>query len=140
MKKVMLTMVLLTFLTAAAAAEEHFGVKVYPNAKADEATKGYCKQFATGGKGREPGLKTTAYCYRSSDTFASVTAFYRKHQGLDLFGNVSNRPGKKAAVFCLPEMRCAALGSGVDVTVTSPWGDDGNGQHDVLITIRQSRR
>jgi hypothetical protein len=37
-------------------------------------------------------------------------------------------------------MQCAALGSGVDVTITSPWTDDKKKQNDVMITIRESRQ
>ncbi len=141
LNKIILAIAVIAFAVTSAAAEERLGVKIYPGARADEATARYCKQFVSqGAKTREQGLKTEAFCFRTRDSFVKVAAFYRKQKGLDLFGNISNTPDKKAAVFCLPEMRCAALGSGLDVTVTTPWMDETGKQKDVLITIRENKR
>ncbi|HUJ16981.1 MAG TPA: hypothetical protein VL197_03225 [Nitrospirota bacterium] len=145
MQKMITIMAALAFSCATAAAEEHFGVKAYPNVKTDASTDRYCRQYVqesenAARKAGNASIGTEAYCFRTGDGFDRVAAFYRKQKGLELLGNIANRPGNRAAVFCLPEMRCAALGNGVDVTITSPWIDDKKRQNDVMITIRESRQ
>jgi hypothetical protein len=145
MHKTITTIAALALLCATAAAEEHFGVKVYPNVKTDASTGRYCRHYVqesenAAKKAGHASIRTEAYCFRTSAGFARVAAFYRKQKGLELLGNITKTPGNKAAVFCLPDMRCAAMGNGVDVTVTSPWFDDKKRQDDVLITIRESRQ
>jgi hypothetical protein len=145
MQRMITAIAALALFCTTAAAEEHFGVKAYPNVKTDASTDRYCRRYVQGSenatkKAGHASIRTEAYCFRTSDDFARVAAFYRKQKGLELLGNIANTPGSKAAVFCLPEMQCAALGSGVDVTITSPWTDDKKKQNDVMITIRESRQ
>jgi len=145
MTKTIIVVAAVAVLSATLLAEEHFGVKVYSNVKTDASTAWYCKQFAPESERQakqvaKASIATSAYCYRTSDDFAAVAAFYQKHPGLELLGNITNTPSNKTAVFCLAGMQCAALDNGVDVTVTSPWADEQKRQTDVLITIRQSRK
>lgn len=145
MPKTVIVLAAVTVLSSVLLAEEHFGVKVYPNMKTDASTAWYCKQLAPESQRQakqvaKAPITTSAYCYRTADDFATVAAFYQKHAGLEALGKITNTPSNKTAVFCLTGMKCAALDDGVDVTITSPWADEQKRQTDVLVTIRESRK
>ena len=128
-----------------AQAEEHFGIKVYPNVKTDDATRWYCSQFPGASEttakdsANEPS-KSSTFCFRTRDSFAKVVAFYQKQGGLEALGPIDDKGPNKGAVFCLPGMHCAVMDNGADVTVTTPWADSKMRHSDVLITIRESRK
>ena len=72
-KMLVVTMVLIAFLISAAGAEEKFGVKVYPGAKYNDAeTKWHKAQFQF----------ETAANYRTTDSSAKVSDFYKKYPGI----------------------------------------------------------
>ncbi|MGC1455314.1 MAG: hypothetical protein WA946_09040 [Nitrospirota bacterium] len=100
-----------------AAAEERFGVVVYPGAKYD--------QIRTNLLARNPSIQGAAY--RTNDSIEKVIAFYNK-QGL-LFLKVGS-PSKERARF-------KKMDIDVDVVVQNPWKDAQTGatMTDTLILI-----
>lgn len=144
MKKSLFTIVTLAVLGATAAyAEEHFGVTVYPGATADTAAKAYCSKFGPESVRQMKEMFKDAvdggtFCYRTSDEFGKVAAYYRKHKGIEAMGDPSERGNNKAMVFCKAGMQCASLGDGVDISVSTPWPVGPTIYKDVLITIRKA--
>jgi hypothetical protein len=140
MKASILAVVLL-LIGSKVSAEEQFGIKVYSNVKKDASTEWYC--------GKMPGetekmalmakaqIKASAACYRTSDTFKKVVEFYQQHPGIKAV-SVDDKGPSKTAIFCKNGIECAAIGVGIDVTVTQPWADAKLSQKDVLILIRKS--
>ncbi len=144
MKKGIIAIATLAVLSATAAyAEEHFGVTVYPGAKADTAAKAYCSKFGPESvrqmkemfKGSVDG---GTFCYRTNDEFNKVVEYYRKHKGIEAMGAPSERGNNKAMVFCKEGMQCASLGNGVDISISTPWSVGATIYKDVLITIRKA--
>lgn len=86
-------------LAALANAQAKFGVKVYPGAKEVPSAE---KAFADL-------LHTTAFVYRTSDSLAQVTAFYKQQPGLKLTGRT--------------DVVSEFTGKGVKVEIASPWVD-----------------
>ncbi|MDA8099016.1 MAG: hypothetical protein M0042_05265 [Nitrospiraceae bacterium] len=73
---VMVVCAVVLFATAGAVrAEEKFGIPVYPGAKSDELAKKRCEFIDRTGK--------TAQCFRTSDDFSKVYAFYKKQANLE---------------------------------------------------------
>lgn len=102
MTKTVIVIAAVAVLSSALLAEEHFGVKVYPNVKTDASTAWYCKQFAPESARQakqvaKASIATSAYCYRTADDFAAVAAFYQKHAGLEALGKITNTPSNKTA-------------------------------------------
>jgi hypothetical protein len=95
------------------AAEEKFGVVVYPGAKFDAETSKSVKDM----------LKMEVACYRTNDPVATVAAFYQK-QGLSSVGDVTI----EGAMF--------KKGS-TDITLQTPWMNMKTGamMKDTLISI-----
>jgi hypothetical protein len=96
-----------------AGAEEKFGVKVYNGAKYDTAIS----------KNVSETLSINAACYRTNDSVAKVTEFYKKQSGMKYTG------GEKVS---------SAFSNGiVDVTIQNPWINmmTGKMMTDTLITI-----
>lgn len=58
MFKTVIVVAAVAVLSSALLAEEHFGVKVYPNVKTDASTVWYCKQFAPESE-RQAGLSAS---------------------------------------------------------------------------------
>ena len=108
----------LVLAAAMTAAEERFGVPVYPGARSDEAVT----------RSIRAGMKIDAACYRTDDPVLTVAAFYRR-QGLRLIGKVTAEAGffQQGAV---------------DVTLQRPWTDLATGtlMNDTLITIVRNPR
>ena len=106
------------FFSVHALAEQKHGVEVYPNAKADAKV---AKQL------EKMNIKD-AGTYRSGDSVAKVTEFYRK-QGLKEVGS-GNAQG---ATF---------QGKDVMVTIQNPWLDMDTSQKmsDTLISIVKNKR
>ena len=104
-----------------AVAGEQLGVTVYPGAAYDQAMTKVLK--------KTPGVEGAAY--RTDDTMARVTEFYRK-QGLLLLrlGDTTNE-----------RARFKKTDTGVDVIVQSPWKDPRTGatMKGTLIMIIQGR-
>jgi hypothetical protein len=67
----MMSMVLLASAVCTAQAEEAFGIPVYPGAKQDAATQKKC------------GQRKDMKCFRTSDDFSKVMAFYEKQANLE---------------------------------------------------------
>ncbi len=70
-KILVLSMVYLVSAVCTAQAEQAFGIPVYPGAKQDAATQKKC--------GKMKNMK----CYRTSDDFSKVLAFYEKQTNLE---------------------------------------------------------
>jgi hypothetical protein len=94
-------------------AEEKFGVKVYDAAKLDAATS----------KTVSDSMSINAFCYRTNDSVAKVTDFYKKQAGLEFMGRDKENPMLKKG--------------NVDITIQNPWMDmkSGKMRKDTLITI-----
>lgn len=94
-------------------AEEKFGVRVYPGAKADPDTSKVVAQMSTGG----------AECFRTKDAVSTVVDFYKKQTGLKLVAS-----SKEGAMFKKGK---------VDITIQNPWLDMKTGKQnsDTLISI-----
>lgn len=145
MKRIVLAAAIIAASAFPAAAEEHFGIKVYPNVKTDASTAWYCGKIPAetekmAERTMKAKIKTEAFCYRTSDDFKKVADFYLKHPGISIFGNVEDKGTIKNALFCTGGFKCAALGAGVDVTVSTPWADATTQQKDVLVLIRKSEK
>jgi hypothetical protein len=97
----------------AAKAEEKFGVKVYGGATYDVSTS----------KAVSESFSVKASCYRTKDTAAKVTEFYKNQAGLELLGE-----SQEGAMFKRAD---------VDITIQNPWMDMKSGQmnKDTLISI-----
>jgi hypothetical protein len=96
-----------------AGAEEKFGVKVYSGAKYDAAIS----------KNVSETISINAACYRTNDSVAKVSEFYKKQPGMKYTG------GEKVS---------SAFSNGtVDVTIQNPWINmmTGKMMTDTLITI-----
>jgi hypothetical protein len=95
-----------------AGAEEKFGIMVYPGAQFDAETTKLVSQMGSG-----------AACYRTSDSVAKVTEFFKRQPGIKpMFENKES----------------AMLTNGtVNVTVQNPWMDTKTGKmnKDTLISI-----
>lgn len=144
MKKSVIIITALAVLSATAAyAKEHFGVTVYPGAKADDAAKAYCSKFGPESVRQmkemfKDSVDGGAFCYRTNDEFSKVVAYYRKQKGLEPLGAPSERGNERAMVFCKEGMQCASLGDGVDISISTPWSVGSAVYKDVLITIRKA--
>jgi hypothetical protein len=96
-----------------AGAEEKFGIKVYDGAKYDGVIT----------KNVSDSMSINASCYRTNDTVAKVTEFYKRQPGLAFMGG-----SQEGAMF---------KKGNVDITIQNPWMDmqSGNMMKDTLITI-----
>ena len=88
-----------------AAAEQKFGVEVYPGAKPEAGSTEFLKKS----------LKMNGQAYETGDSVDKVAAFYKKQPGLTQNPN----PDAKQAGFS---------GKGVMVTVQNPWADPKTGK------------
>ncbi len=105
--------VVLLSLSVPADGEEKHGLPVYPGARLDQATTDAVRE----------GMKLDATCYRTADSVAQVTAFYKKQAGITLV-----HEGAEGSL----------LRKGtVDVTAQRPWMDMKTGamNKDTLISI-----
>ena len=112
MKRLM--MAALAFCAVQALAEQKHGIEVYPAAKADPEVAKMIKDT----------MKIEAATYRTSDSVAKVTEYYRKQAGL------KENPGSDAK-------GSGFMGKGVMLTVQNPWADMKTGKmnNDTLISI-----
>ncbi len=145
MKRIVLAAAIIALLGTVAAAEEQFGMKVYPQAKQDATTGKFCSRLSEETEKMalesfKTTIKTTAVCYRTNADFKTVVEFYSKHPKLKLIGQVKDKGPMKNAVFCRNGFECASLGSGVDVMLNSPWGITATDQNDLVIVIRKSEK
>jgi len=53
-------------------------------------------------------------------------------------GYIDDKGPYKNAVFCKNGFECAAIGAGIDISVSQPWADAKAQQKDVLVLIRKS--
>jgi hypothetical protein len=126
-KKLVLGAITVFFVLASAAlvaAEEKFGITVYPGAQFDAATSKVISTMSSNIRG--------AACYRTKDAVGKVVDFYKKQPGLRNRG-VTKEGGmftKGSNEECL-EHGCA------DVTIQNPWMDMKTGKmnNDTLISI-----
>jgi hypothetical protein len=105
-QKIIITLVTILLLlnVITAAAEEKFGVKVYSGAKYDAAVS----------KNVSETISVNAACYRTNDSVAKVTEFYKKQPGMKYTG------GEKVS---------SAFSNGtVTVTIQNPWVNMINGK------------
>ncbi len=138
-------------LLPAARAETAFGIQVYPDARKDKLSDGYCQRV-------DASLRTVR-CFRTSDDFAKVMAFYEK-QGLAHTRLWTSLPqsmrddftkGKKKVMeWCRAgkDERCTEM-MRPSVRIVSPWSDNLNlspatppekyPAKDVLIFIRAEK-
>ncbi len=104
--------------------EERFGIQVYPGAKSDASTKKKCDFVDRSGK--------SAQCFRTSDDFGKVLAFYQKQANLELPQMVKDMPPemrknlvqgpKKSFDFCKKgSSDMCGLGQLPAVRINSPW-------------------
>lgn len=142
LNKIMPCLAVVLLLSAAhfAAAEDRFGIPVYPGAKTDGSTAWYAKKYAEGFDKR---LKNKAslevHCYRTGDDFEKVLAFYKKQPQLMLLTAAEQGP-RRSALFCGTGVKCASRGNGQDVTIQSPWADDKAKLKDTLIILMQAKK
>lgn len=123
-------------------AAEHFGIPVYPGAATDAATaRQQAASAKESGKMRAAkGSKNEVYCYRTSDPFDKVVAWYKTQKKVGLI-DLSDKGGNKYALFC-PNgnvMACAVMGNGIDLGIMSPW-EEAEKHNDVLIQFRKASR
>ncbi len=122
-------------------AEEQFGVAVYPGATTDAATAAYCATYNEQAVKQAGGTQVSeAACYRTADGFAQVVSYYQHQASLMPLGQPIDQGPQKSALFCQHGMKCASLGDGVDVMVTTPWIVAGSQYTDVLISIRRAEK
>jgi hypothetical protein len=97
-------------------AEEFSGIAVYPGARRDAAADAYCKHFDAAGN--------ASRCFRTTDAFDKVVAFYAKQKGLKAprFGQMK-LPGSSTGVFCAKLQDDCTLTAmkGTQVVLDSPW-------------------
>jgi hypothetical protein len=144
MKNIFIVIAALMFLgSTAASAAEQFGVTIYPGAVSDAAAKAYCVTFGP------ESIKQTrqafrdakdggSFCFHTKDDFDKVVAYYMKQTSIEPMGAPSIRGVNKAMLYCAKGMKCASLGDGVDVTVSTPWSVGATTYKDVLITISKA--
>ncbi len=141
-KTITLCLFLLLITVSFAAAAEHFGIPVYPGAISDAAT---ARQQA--GSSRESGnlpagkgSKSEVFCYRTSDTFEKVVAYYKTQKSVGLL-ELSDKDGMKYALFCPGGnvMSCAVMGNGIDLGIMTPW-EEQEKHTDVLIHFRKATK
>jgi hypothetical protein len=124
-----------------AGAEERFGVAVYPGATSDAFTAAHCADFNAESVKQARGQQVSeAACFRTSDDFTKVVGFYQHDKAVMPLGQPIDKGPQRSALFCLKGMKCASLGSGVDVMVSTPWTDGKQRYEDVLISIRRAAR
>jgi hypothetical protein len=116
-KTIVIAVVVLALAAGFVAAEEKFGVTVYPGAKYDAETSKAVKDM----------MQVDAACYRTGDPVMKVADFYRK-QGLSSMGDVT----REGALF--------RKGT-IDVTMQSPWMNMKTGamMTDTLISIVKNK-
>ena len=105
--------VVLTFGLGLLGAEEKLGVQVYEGAKYDEAVSQFVNES----------MHVEAYCYRTNDSIAKVTEFYKKQPGLEYVGG-----DETGGMFKKGE---------ITITIQNPWMDMKTGKtiKDTLISI-----
>jgi hypothetical protein len=110
---------LAAFAIGTAAAEQQFGVEVYPGAKSDAPTT----EFLT------KGLKMKGEAYVTGDPLDKVVAFYKKQPGL------TQNPGADAK-------QAGFSGKGVMVTIQNPWMDTKGGKinNTTLVSVVQQKK
>lgn len=118
-------LVMLLMAAGTAQAEDAFGIPVYPGARSDESTQKKCA-----------GLPK-AKCFRTSDDFSKVLAFYEKQPNLEtsqLYRSMppsmqqDQRTGKKK-VFELcrkPASQMCGMGELPALRLNSPWSTKAN--------------
>jgi hypothetical protein len=126
-KKLVLGAITVFFVLASAAlvaAEEKFGIAVYPGAKFDEATTKVVSTMSSMVKG--------AACYRTNDSVQKVVDFYKKQTSLRNRGVT-----KEGGMFTKGSMEECMNHGCTDVTIQSPWMDTKTGKmnNDTLISI-----
>ncbi len=127
--------------TGVAGAEERFGVAVYPGATNDAVTEAYCASFNVESVKQTKNQQVSeAACFRTGDDFMKVVGFYQHDKAVMPLGQPIDKGPQRSALFCLKGMKCASLGSGVDVMVSTPWTDGRQTYEDVLISIRRATR
>ncbi len=120
-------------------AEERFGVPVYPGAKGDAATGAYCAAFNQESLQQARGQQVSeTACFRTNDDFAKVVSFYQHERSVMPLGQPIDKGPQRSALFCLQGMKCASLGNGVDVMISTPWTDGKQKYQDVMISIRRA--
>jgi hypothetical protein len=69
-------------------------------------------------RAEQSGLKTSKKCYRTSDPFAKVTAFYKSQKGFQ--GGVTvDEQETKSAMYC--KGICNEVSVGTSVAISAPW-------------------
>ncbi|SPF32052.1 conserved exported hypothetical protein [Syntrophobacter sp. SbD1] len=101
-------------LAGTVAAEELFGIEVYPGAKADPETTKFLQE----------NLKVNGAAFRTNDPVEKVTDFYK------------NQPNLKA-IGILDESAVFKKGDSVELTIQNPWRDmkTSRTNNDTLISI-----
>ena len=114
---IVIVVVVLALAAGFVAAEEKFGVLVYPGAKYDAETSKALKDM----------MKMEAACYRTGDPISKIAEFYQK-QELKSVGDVT----KEGALFRKGK---------IDVTMQSPWMNMKTGamMKDTLISIVKNK-
>jgi len=114
-RKILAVLLIVLFASAATvAAEDRFGLSVYPGAGYDDATSWQLKSM----------MQVEGACFQTDDGVADVVAFYKKQAGLRPVG----APTSEGAMF---------KSDTVDVTIQNPLMDMKSGKmvHKTLISI-----
>jgi len=129
-------------MSVVAAAGQDSGVPSYPGARSDAETKEVCSTPEQGIiKEREEsaGLKKSKQCYRTSDSFAKVVAFYKSQAGFQ--GGVTvDEQEAKSATFC--QGTCNEVSVGTSIAISAPWFVPSSMKmnNDLLIVITGRRK
>ena len=103
-------------ITSSASGEEFSGIEVYPGAKRDPLADAYCKAYDAAGE--------ASRCFRTSDGFEKVAAFYSRQPALKRprFGPMK-RPGASVGIFCARTDDACTLTTmkGTQVVLMQPW-------------------
>jgi len=130
-------------ISGVAALAQDASVSLYPGARSDDETKAVCAQEPPRSiiqeREESAGLTKSKQCYRTSDPFAKVVAFYRNQEGFK--GDVSvDEQELKTASFC--RGICNEVSVGTSIAISTPWFVPGamKMNNDLLIFITSRRK
>lgn len=130
-------------ISGVAAMAQDASVPLYPGARSDGETKAVCAEEPPRSiiqeREESAGLTKSKQCYRTSDPFAKVVAFYRNQEGFKGDVNVDEQEAKTAS-FC--RGICNEVSVGTSIAISTPWFVPGamKMNNDLLIFITTRRK
>ena len=130
-------------ISGVAAMAQDSSVPLYPGARSDDETKAVCAaeppRSIIQEREESAGLTKSKQCYRTSDPFAKVVAFYRNQEGFKGDVNVDEQE-LKTANFC--RGICNEVSVGTSIAISTPWFVPGTMKmnNDLLIFITTRKK